>query len=46
MLDPGFRGEYRTDDHSWADIRYGQRFIREVFRAFARRRIGSAASSC
>ena len=36
MVDPGFRGPYRSDDHSWADIRYGQRFVREVFRAFAR----------
>jgi phospholipase C len=36
MVDPGFRGPFRTDDHSWADIRYGQRFVREVFRAFAR----------
>jgi len=35
MVDPAFRGDYRTDDHSWADIRYGQRFVREVFRAFA-----------
>jgi phospholipase C len=35
MVDPGFRGDWRTDDHSWADIRYGQRFVREVFRAFA-----------
>jgi phospholipase C len=35
MVDPGFRGPYRTDDHTWADIRYGQRFIRQVFRAFA-----------
>jgi phospholipase C len=35
MVDPGFQGAYRTDDHSWADIRYGQRFVREVFRSFA-----------
>ena len=32
---PGFRGDLRTDDHSQGDLRLGQRFIREVFQAFA-----------
>ncbi len=36
MIDPGFRGENRSDDHTFADVRVGQRFVREVFRAFAR----------
>jgi phospholipase C len=34
MVDPAFRGPDRTDDHTYADIRMGQRFVREVFRAF------------
>lgn len=34
MLDPGFQGPERTDDHTYADIRLGQRFVREVFQAF------------
>jgi phospholipase C len=34
-LSPGFRGNLRSDDHSQGDIRVGQRFIREVFNAFA-----------
>jgi phospholipase C len=34
MVDPAFQGPERTDDHSYADIRLGQRFAREVFRAF------------
>jgi phospholipase C len=35
VVTPGFRGDLRTDDHSQGDIRVGQRFIREVFSAFA-----------
>ena len=35
MIDPPFRGENRADDHPQGDIRTGQRFVREVFRAFA-----------
>jgi phospholipase C len=35
MVDPPFRGELRADDHPQGDIRLGQRFVREVFRAFA-----------
>ena len=47
MLDPGFRGAYRTDDHSWADVRYGQRIHpRRVPTRSRRRRTGSGASSC
>ncbi|HEX4530282.1 MAG TPA: alkaline phosphatase family protein [Acidimicrobiia bacterium] len=34
-LAPGFRGDLRTDDHSQGDVRLGQRFIREMFNAFA-----------
>ncbi|MGZ6884747.1 MAG: alkaline phosphatase family protein [Acidimicrobiia bacterium] len=34
MIDPGFGGPRRSDDHTYADIRIGQRFLREVFRAF------------
>ena len=30
------RGDLRTDDHPQGDVRLGQRFIREVFDAFAR----------
>ena len=32
---PSFQGNLRADDHSQGDIRVGQRFIREVFNAFA-----------
>ena len=35
VVSPGFRGDLRTDDHSQGDVRLGQRFIREVFNAFA-----------
>jgi phospholipase C len=35
MVEPSFRGEDRGDDHPQGDIRIGQRFIREVFKAFA-----------
>lgn len=34
-LDPSFLGETRTDDHPHADIRAGQRFMRDVFAAFS-----------
>jgi phospholipase C len=34
MVDPPFRGELRADDHPQGDIRIGQRFVREVFKAF------------
>jgi phospholipase C len=34
-ISPGFGGNLRTDDHSQGDVRLGQRFIREVFSAFA-----------
>lgn len=34
MVDPGFLGPKRSDDHTYADVRIGQRFLREVFRAF------------
>jgi phospholipase C len=34
-ISPGFIGDLRTDDHSQGDVRLGQRFIREVFNAFA-----------
>jgi phospholipase C len=34
-ITPGFVGDLRTDDHSQGDVRLGQRFIREVFNAFA-----------
>jgi len=34
MVDPAFRGVDRTDDHPQGNIRMGQRFVREVFRAF------------
>jgi phospholipase C len=36
MVDPAFLTGNRTDDHPHADIRAGQRFIRDVFAAFAR----------
>ncbi len=35
MLDPGFVGATQTDDHPLADIRSGQKFQRDVFKAFA-----------
>lgn len=35
-ISPAFAGDLRTDDHSQGDVRLGQRFIREVFDAFAR----------
>jgi phospholipase C len=34
-VSPSFMGNLRADDHSQGDIRVGQRFIREVFNAFA-----------
>ena len=36
FIDPGFAEPLRTDDHPLADVRIGQRFIREVFAAFVR----------
>ena len=36
FIDPGFAEPLRTDDHPSADVRIGQRFIREVFAAFVR----------
>ena len=36
VLDPGFTGPLRTDDHPLGDVRIGQRFVREVFGAFQR----------
>ena len=36
FLDPAFLSGNRTDDHPHADIRAGQRFVRDVFTAFAR----------
>jgi phospholipase C len=36
MVDPAFLTGNRTDDHPHADIRAGQRFVRDVFAAFAR----------
>ena len=35
FVDPAFIGAGRTDDHPHADIRAGQRFLRDVFQAFA-----------
>ena len=35
FVDPAFLSGNRTDDHPHADIRAGQRFMRDVFRAFA-----------
>ncbi len=35
FVDPAFLTGNRTDDHPHADIRAGQRFMRDVFRAFA-----------
>jgi phospholipase C len=34
MVDPAFLSGARTDDHPHGDIRAGQRFVRDVFRAF------------
>ncbi|MGZ4690335.1 MAG: alkaline phosphatase family protein [Acidimicrobiia bacterium] len=34
MIDPAFRGVNRSDDHPQGDIRMGQRFVREVLKAF------------
>jgi phospholipase C len=34
FVDPAFLSDNRTDDHPHADIRAGQRFLRDVFRAF------------
>jgi phospholipase C len=34
MVDPPFRGENRADDHPQGDIRMGQKFVREVLKAF------------
>jgi phospholipase C len=36
FVDPAFLTGNRTDDHPHADIRAGQRFLRDVFAAFAR----------
>jgi phospholipase C len=36
FVDPAFLTGNRTDDHPLADIRAGQRFLRDVFSAFAR----------
>jgi phospholipase C len=35
FVDPGAVGDARTDDHPHADIRAGQRFLRDVFAALA-----------
>jgi phospholipase C len=35
FVDPAFLSGNRTDDHPHADIRAGQRFLRDVFQAFA-----------
>jgi phospholipase C len=34
FIDPGFAPPLQTDDHPRGDIRLGQRFVREVFKAF------------
>ncbi|HEY3141807.1 MAG TPA: alkaline phosphatase family protein [Acidimicrobiales bacterium] len=36
FLDPAFLGEARSDDHPLGDPRAAQRFVRDVFAAFAR----------
>ena len=36
MVDPGFGGNSRSDDHPTGSIRMGQRFAQTVFRAFAK----------
>jgi len=33
LVDPGFGGSLRTDDHPRGDITLGQRWVREIFRA-------------
>ncbi|HYZ92180.1 MAG TPA: alkaline phosphatase family protein [Actinomycetota bacterium] len=35
FVDPGFTTDLRTDDHPHADMRVGQRFVFNVFKAFA-----------
>ncbi|HVX17882.1 MAG TPA: alkaline phosphatase family protein [Acidimicrobiales bacterium] len=35
MVDPGFIGGSRTDDHPHGDVHAGERFLQDVFRAFA-----------
>lgn len=35
FLDPGFTTGLRTDDHPYADIRAGQKYVFDVFKAFA-----------
>jgi phospholipase C len=35
FVDPGFTTGMRTDDHPYADMRAGQRFVFNVFKAFA-----------
>jgi phospholipase C len=34
MLDPGFKGDLRTDQHAAGDIRMGERWLSEVIQAF------------
>ncbi len=34
FIDPGFTTDYRTDDHPHADIRSGQKYIYNAFKAF------------
>ena len=34
FLDPGFTTGFRTDDHPYADIRAGQRYVFNAFKAF------------
>lgn len=34
FVDPAFIGENRTDDHPLADVRGGQNFVRDAFKAF------------
>jgi phospholipase C len=36
FVDPGFVGVTQNDDHPLADVRAGQAFLRDVFKAFAR----------
>lgn len=35
FVDPGFTTGFRTDDHPYADIRAGQRAVRNIFKAFS-----------
>jgi phospholipase C len=35
FVDPGFTGDMRTDDHPHGDMRAGQKFVYNVFKAFA-----------